>query len=306
MLKKHWQQSGSTMGSEQKTECPVTVLGSMQKPNEDQGGLVCLLDSNGEAVEQIRLPMPAGMAKADNGVLVASQEAVYHVTPDLSLIQQDVVSLPAFNMLHSMARTKRGYLVASTGLDAILEFTLEGELLWSWWAMEHGFEHTPTGERRIVDKDADHRGVKYGTLAQTTHVNSAAELPDGHILASLFHQGMIISIDRASGNWQSVLEGLDHPHAIRILNEHYFTVADTARGRALMVRFEDGKGKIEVEADAQTNWLQDCVYDVRNDCWVLVDGKNSRVSVRTGLAGERLQTQFNLDPEWRLYEILPL
>ena len=306
MLKKHWQQSGSTTASEQKTECPVTVLGSMQKPKEDQGGLVCLLDSTGQAVEQIMLPMPDGMAMADNGVLVASQEAVYKVTSDLSLVQQDVVSLPAFNMLHSMARTRRGYLVASTGLDAILEFTLEGELLWSWWAMEHGFEHTPTGERRVVDKEADHRGIKYGTLAQTTHVNSAAELPDGRILASLFHQGMIISIDRASGAWQPVLEGLDHPHAIRVVNEHYFTVADTARGRALMVRLEDGKGKIEVEADAHTNWLQDCVYDARNDCWVLVDGKNSRISVRTGLTGERLKTQFNLDPEWRLYEVLPL
>lgn len=312
MLKNHWkqtgqaQQEGPTAQQEQKTECPLTVLGSLEKPKEDQGGLLCLLDECGNTLSSVALPMPAGMAPSEDGVLVASLGAVHKVTSDLSSIQQDVVSVPSFNMLHSMSRTQRGYLVASTGLDAILEFTEEGDLLWSWWATEHGFETTPTGELRVVDKTADHRAVKYGTLAQTTHVNSVAELPDGCILASLFHQGMIIAIDRESGDWETILEGLDHPHAIRVLADNYFTVADTARGRALMVHIKDGRGVIEAEVSAGTDWLQDCSYDYRRDHWVLVDGKNSRVSVRTGLSGDRTLAQFNLNPEWRLYEVLPL
>src|SRR5437667_5668228 len=157
MLKKHWVQS------KDETQCPVTVLGnlrasqpvtvrgSLDKPKEDQGGLLCLLDENGLAMEQVELPMPAGMTFSDEGVLVASIEEVNEVAPDLSAIQRNVVSLPTFNMLHSLSRSSRGYLVASTGIDAILEFTRTGEMLWSWWATEHGFEYTRKGERRILD-----------------------------------------------------------------------------------------------------------------------------------------------------------
>lgn len=301
LLKNHWAQSRS-----QQTFCPVTTLGSMQKPREDQGGLVCTLDDRKSAQDVVELSMPAGMAYSDNGVFVASLDTIHEVSPDLSQVKRDVVSLPMFNLLHSLSRSQRGYLVASTGLDAILEFTREGELLWSWWATEHGFELTPAGERRVIDKTMDHRGIKYGTLTQTTHVNSVAELPDGRVLASLFHQGMVISIDRESGAWQPVLEGLDHPHSVRVLAEDYFTVADTGRGRGLMVKLNEGKGSIEAEVSADTNWLQDCLYDYRHDCWILVDGKNSRVSLRTGTAGEKALARFDLDPEWRLYEALPL
>jgi hypothetical protein len=300
MLKEHWAQA------REHTQCPLTVLGSHYKPQEDQGGLLCLLDEMGYIQRSVELPMPAGMAFSDNGVFVASLEAIHELTPDLSIVQPNVVSSPAFNLLHSLSRTTRGYLVASTGLDAILEFTRDGQLLWSWWATEHGFVQTPTGEQRILDLTADHRGIKYGTLAQTTHVNSAVEVPGNLVLASLFHQGMVIAIDRESGAWHPVLEGLDHPHSLRVLTEDYFTVADTGRGRALLVHLKDGRGKIEVEVGASTTWLQDCYYDYRHDRWILVDGKHSRIILRSGTAGERTQIQFDLDPEWRLYEVLPL
>lgn len=303
MLKKHWKDSRE---SREQTECPLTVLGSQQKPKEDQGGLLCVLNGGPAVQSALELSMPAGMAPSNNGVLVAALDTIHEVSSDLSTVKRDVLSLPSFNLLHSLTRTQRGFLVASTGLDAILEFTSDGEILWDWWATEHGFEYTPTGERRVIDKSADYRGIKFGTLAQTTHVNSAAELPDGRILASLFHQGMIIAIDRETGNWQPVLEGLDHPHAIRVLSENYITLADTGRGRALMVKIKDGKGSIEREVNANTNWLQDSYYDYRSDSWILVDGKNTRVTVRSGTNGDRLLKQYNLDPEWRLYEAMPI
>jgi hypothetical protein len=303
MLKKHWRDSKE---SREQTECPLTVLGSQQKPKEDQGGLLCVLNGGPAVQSALELSMPAGMAPSTGGVLVAALDTIHEVSSDLSTVKRDVLSLPAFNLLHSLTRTQRGYLVASTGLDAILEFTRDGEILWDWWATEHGFEYTPVGERRVIDKTADYRGIKFGTLAQTTHVNSAAELPDGRILASLFHQGMIIAIDRETGNWQPVLEGLDHPHSIRVLSNDYITLADTGRGRALMVKIKDGKGTIEREVNAETNWLQDSYYDYRSDSWILVDGKNTRVTVRSGTNGDRLLTQYNLDPEWRLYEAMPI
>ena len=321
VLKEHWRSHNSIAGQETRTECPLTVLGSYEKPKEDLGGALCLIEDKGippprgrdksdPYLKTIELQMAAGMVTSEKGVFVTSFSSVHEVDADLGSVRQHVVSSPFFNALHSISRTQRGYLVASTGLDLLLEFNRDGEILWSWWATDHGFELTPSGRPRMLDKSVDHRTIKYGTLSQTTHVNSAAELPDGRILASLFHQGTVIVIDRETGAWQVVLEGLDHPHAVRVLHEgipraksgNYFTVADTVHGKALLVRTNKKGGHVEEEVDAGTNWLQDCHYDSIHNCWILVDGKNSRISLRRGRSGERTFAQFDFDPEWRLYE----
>jgi hypothetical protein len=321
ILKEHWRSHNSIAGQETGTECPLTVLGSYEKPKEDLGGALCLIEDKGippprgrdksdPYLKTVELQMAAGMVTSEKGVFVTSFGSVHEVDADLSSVRQHVVSSPLFNALHSISRTQRGYLVASTGLDLLLEFNRDGEILWSWWATDHGFELMPSGRPRVLDKSVDHRTIKYGTLSQTTHINSAAELPDGRILASLFHQGTVIVIDRETGAWQVVLEGLDHPHAVRVLDEgiprdksgDYFTVADTVHGKALLVRTNKKGGHVEEEIDAGTNWLQDCHYDRIHNCWILVDGKNSRISLRRGRSGERTFAQFDFDPEWRLYE----
>lgn len=296
VLKQHW-----TTSAEQ-IQCPLTVLGSYETPKEDLGGLLCLIEDMGRSQKTVELKMAAGMVDSDRGIFVTAFSSVHEVSVDLGIVHQHVVSSPLFNALHSISRTRRGYVVASTGLDLLLEFSWDGEILWSWWATDHGFESTPTGRRREIDKSADHRTIKYGTLNQTTHINAAAEMPDGRFLASLFHQGMVIVIDRESGEWQPVLEGLDHPHAVRVLDEHHFTVADTVHGRALLANINGRGGRVEAEIDAGTSWLQDCRYDVHHNCWVLVDGKNSRIMLRRGRSGDKTLAQFDFDPEWRLYE----
>ncbi len=295
VLKNHW-----TASSEQ-TACPLTVLGSFEKPKEDLGGLLCFIEEDGTR-KVVDVSLAAGMVDSENGVLVTTFGSIHEIDPETGAVQRDVVSLPFFNALHSISRSRRGYLVASTGVDLLVEFNRKGEILWTWWATDHGFDLTPTGERRQLDKTADQRIQKYGTLAQTTHVNSVAELPDGRILATLFHQGTVIVIDRESGEWRTILEGLDHPHAVRVLDEEHFTIADTVHGKALLVSFKGEQATLESEIDAGTNWLQDCRYDARHNCWVLVDGKNSRIVVRQGVHGEQTLAQFDLDPEWRLYE----
>jgi hypothetical protein len=298
-LKQHW------TTTREEIACPVTVLGSYQKPDNGQQGLLCLLDETGQPQKMLEMLTPAGMVHSSRGIFVATPSSIHEIGPDLSVKRRDAVSLPLFNLLHSLSRTHRGYLAASTGTDTIIEFDEAGQQLWSWCALDHGFTLTPAGEQRELDLSADHRQTKYGTLTQTTHINSAAELPAGTILASLFHQGMVIAIDRASGDWHTVLEGLDHPHAIRILDAQHITLADTVRGRALMVSLdEDLKGHIEAEVFADTEWLQDCQYNIDYDRWILVDGKHSRVTVKSGPSGSKTLHQFDLNPEWRLYEAL--
>jgi hypothetical protein len=301
-LKKHWSDTG------QQTACPLTVLGSRQKPDEDLGGLLCLIEDLGSTQKTLDLKMAAGMAAAEQGMLVTTFNVIHKVDPELTTQRQDTITSPLFNALHSISRTRHGYLVASTGLDLILELNDAGEVLWSWWATEHGFDRTPEGELRLLDKDADYSNVKFGTLQQTTHVNSAAELPDGRVLATLFHQGEVIAIDRDSGNWQSVLKGLDHPHSVRIIDEQYFTVADTVNGKALLVQLDSSgqRGQIEESIDAGTSWLQDASYNGLYDTWILVDGKRSCIHLRKGRAGTQSIGRIDVNPEWRLYEAYAL
>ena len=295
VLKQHWNRASEHV------QCPLTVIGSHEKPKEDTGGLLCLVENMGCSQKTVELKMAAGMVTSEKGVFVTSFAGVHEFDTDQGIIRRNVVSLPLFNALHSISRTRRGYLVASTGLDLLVEFNRDGQVLWSWWATDHGFDLTPTGFRRVIDKSADHRTLRYGTLQQTTHVNSAAELPDGRFLATLFHQGMVIVIDRETGEWQPVLEDLDHPHAVRVIDEEHFTVADTIRGRALLAKI-NGKKRVEEEIETGTSWLQDCRYDANFNCWVLVDGKNSRITLRRGRSGKKTLAQFDFDPEWRLYE----
>ncbi len=293
-LKQHWSDTS------QNTECPLTVLGSRQKPEGDLGGLLCLIDDLGATQQIFDLSMAAGMVASERGVLVSSFNAIHELDFSSQSIRRDVVTSPLFSALHSISRTRSGYLVVSTGIDLLVEFSRDGDILWTWWATDHGFDRTPTGELRQLDKNADHSAIKYGTLQQTTHVNSAVELPDGRFLATLFHQGTVIAIDRETGKWETVIEGLDHPHSVRIPDEQHFTVADTVGGRALLVNLD--KRSIEEEIDAGTSWLQDCSYDPKHNVWVLVDGKKSRVLLRRGRSGDQSIAQFDFDPEWRLYE----
>lgn len=305
MLKKHW---SATKQEQQKTECPLTVLGSYKKPEDDPGGLLCVVDDLGCTQKIIPLSLAAGIAPSTQGLLITTFDSIHEFDPEREELQRAVITSPLFNALHSLSRTRSGHIVASTGLDLLLEFDSSGAILWEWWAIDHGFTTTPAGERRTIDKTADHRTVKYGTLQQTTHVNSVAELPDGRFLATLFHQGTVIAIDRETGHWQTVLEGLDHPHSVRILDEQHFTVADTVHGKALLARFaaQDRRAHVEFAIDAGTDWLQDCSFNVEHDTWILVDGKQSRIILRRGRTGEQPIAQFEFDAEWRLYEAYAL
>lgn len=273
----------------------------------DLGGQICLLDElTGAIVRSVAVAMPAGLVSLGTEVAACSPYAIHRVAQDLSWIEWDAISLPSFNELHSVSRTNDGLLVASTGVDALVEVTADGGLLWSWWATAHGLDATPLGQRRSLDTRCDFRGREFGTLQQTTHVNSAVELPDGRILASLFHQGMIVAIDRHTGAWRPVLDGLSHPHALQRLADGRLVLADSQRGIALLARWEADALRVIRQIRFKTSWLQHCSYDSERDRWVLVDGGESRLVLLGGEAGTRFIGEIALDPEWRVYEALAL
>src|SRR5258707_2073955 len=173
VLKQHWTESS------QQIECPLTVLGSYQKPQQDTGGLLCCVEDMGCSKKAFELKMAAGMAATDRGVFVTTFGGIHEVDVDQGIMRHNVVSSPLFNALHSISRTRRGYLVASTGLDLLLEFNRDGEILWSCRPTPHPPPSPPPPPPPQPHTPPAHPPPQSAPPSHTTHTNPAAELPGG-------------------------------------------------------------------------------------------------------------------------------
>ena len=250
-----------------RAEPRVQEFGTAQAATDPPGGLVALVDDSGQVERSLPLWGPEGIIRHGGDLLVACPWQIVRVDSDLTR-SATVLSEPWCNYLHSFRATQRGLLVASTGVDAIVELDDEFDTTWQWWATEHGYPASFCGPVRDLDRSQDHRGLKYDTPLHTTHVNSAAELDDESVLATLFHQGVLVEIDRASGRSRPVLRSLLRPHAVRVGPGQRVTLADTGHGRAIRGHFgRDRQLVVDDMVEVQTHWLQDaCLAD---DCWLL-------------------------------------
>ncbi len=239
-------------------------LGTMRTPDFDLGGGLVVFDLDaGAVVGWAAFPAPTTIAVDPDGLWVAHRIGVARYTAGrLDLL----ISHPWFNDLRSVTPTDGRLLVTSSGVDAVLEVTHGGTVTWAWWAADHGYTHTPLGDRRTVDRDRDHRGRDIPTLAQTTHVNSAVGYGD-QVLASLFHQGQVVAIDADTAATRPVLDGLRAPHSLR---RHIdgLALADAGNGRALLL---DHHLRVREELTGGWEWVIDSAEVGR---WIAVVDNN--------------------------------
>ncbi len=162
---------------------------------------------------------------------------------------------PWLSQCHSARFSADGkrLLVASAGFDAVLEFdTKNGEVVWEWFAWEHGFDRSKLGhyvvrspgrsealtamgqEVLLVD---DPRKFEFGipTRLCPAHLNSACYDVDGRILASLFHQGTGIIIDKDTCEVREAISGLVNPHKLSRRRRGGYFISDTRRGKLIFV-----------------------------------------------------------------------
>ncbi|MFD9357946.1 hypothetical protein [Streptomyces sp. NPDC060031] len=282
----------------------VKQLGVDQADTDFPGGLVALVGEDGEIAKSIPLWGVEGLLPLDGRLLAACPWGISSL--DLELTgSTPYLTAPWCNYLHSMRRTEGGgFVVASTGVDMLAEVTdPDAEPSWQWWATENGYPDSAIGTPRELDRGADHRGLNYDTKLHTTHVNSVLPLDEDRVLATFFHQGALMCIDRSTGKAVPLLEDLRRPHAVRRLDDRHLTLADTGRGQALVVRLgPELQAEVVSRVDAETTWLQDAWFD--GERWLLVDGANSRV-VHADAAGRTLRVD-QFDPDWRLYEAVPV
>ncbi len=169
---------------------------------------------------------------------------------------------PLLTQVRSLRRTANGILVTASGVDALLEFNLQGELIWSWWATEHGYDQAYGGGKRLIDKTLDHRLCNYPGRLQTTHLNSAIIDPyhPDYILTILFYQGKIARIHKSTLATDIVLTGLNGAHHLRPHSRGYL-LSNSRNGEFWIL---DQQFKILAKNSATVayfpvKWVQDCL-----------------------------------------------
>ena len=209
------------------------------------------------------LATPSGYCFADSALYMTDVEGANIFRIDIAdepgkLL--DRISHPYFNDLHGITRTKRGFLVPCSGTDVIVEVDLDGNLLYEWWAAEHGYTMTPSGRERPSGRGQEHRDQAYHTRFHATHMNEAVfrDADERYILALLFHQGQMIQIDRslpeAEQQAEVVLDGLARPHGLKRTPTGWL-LANTL-GKELVVLDDDLQVVERIPYDG--GWIQDC------------------------------------------------
>jgi hypothetical protein len=228
---------------------------------ESFGGRLVLLDwEDGRAIADLPLVGASGLDIRDGLVHACSWiDQSVHVLRG----REEVAKLTHrwFNYLHSIEVTPAGtYLLASAGSDLIAELAADGQVPWSWFGSEHGFGTLPAGGPAFFDREADYRAMRRGTSEQAMHVTSALFMPDGSVLATLFHQGQLIQIERPSGRATVRADGFSRPHGVH-RSDGGFLLSDTLGHRIV---FLDDHLKVVSEIPCGSQWLQDAIPTTRS------------------------------------------
>ena len=196
---------------------------------------------------------PYGVDASRNKMALATAKSVQLINMDTGAARD--CQNPWLNQGHTVEFSPDGkkLLVGSSGFDAVFEFdTTSGEVLWQWFAWDHGFDRSKLGHY-VVRSAARWRALtamghevllvenpeKYPfgipTRQKPAHLNSACYDSHGRILVTLFHQGAGYVVDRNTGEAEEVISGLSNPHKLSRRNRGGYFISDTKGGKLIFL-----------------------------------------------------------------------
>lgn len=275
---------------------------SATEVDEANEGVLAAIDfDSGKVIRTVVLDTPSGFAVKDGTLYVASMYGNRILALNRSFEIVDTFATRLMNDLHGVSLCQDGLLVSSSGADAVLEISFTGTPKWEWLATEHGFGRNLTGHHVRTKRNHDYRLNVIATGAQATHCNSA--LPHrlagrDVVLVTLFHQGRLISVDRATGRPALLVRGMRNPHAVRRLADGW--VMSDSRSSTVVMLDEDFWVSSIIEADF--NWVQDAVPLGEGAEILIADANNSRIVLWDTMRGKMLHS-IAYPPEWKIYQI---
>ena len=276
--------------------------GSGRSVREERRGLLAALDLDcGKVVYSRVLDSPTGFAFSAGKLFVNSMYGNRIVVMNRRFDIVDSFAVALMNDLHSIRPSRTGLLITSSGTDAILEVTPDGDLGWTWLATEHGYRRTPRGVAIPVRRDWDYRSKMIDTNDQATHCNSALVTTyRGRevVLATLFHQGDVIAIDRSSGTHRTVFRGMHFPHSIRRCGNGW-VVSDSYSGAAVLLDSDFWRtGVIE----HSFKWVQDTIALDEGRRLIVADANNHRLVV-WNVADGKAEHEVDYPAKWKVFQI---
>lgn len=198
---------------------------------------------------------------ADDKLYVCTPtEVLVYKLPSFELLSY--VSLPCFNDLHHVCPTEEGnILVADTGLDLVVEVSLQGELLREWSVL---------GEDtwRRFSRDIDYRKVPE-TKPHKSHPNYVFQLDD-EVWVTRFEQRDAISLTRPG---RRIDIGVQRPHDGHVVGDWiYFTTVDghlvVANRNTLRTEDIIDLNTINNEEQLVLGWCRGVVLTDKDKVWV--------------------------------------
>ncbi|NQU84417.1 MAG: hypothetical protein HQ541_01530 [Mariniphaga sp.] len=305
--------------------------GSVSRRAPSIGGLVLLSIERGIIMHQsiiAKLREPRGIDIIDRQISISSENRIYVFNKNSNLPM--TIDHPWLSYIHTVRFNNKGdrILVSSSGLDIILEFELEnGECIWEWLAWENGFDtgFDPVNnvEFRLTRSKQKAKifienGIDYNlitnpqndhlpTAMRTAFINTAEYDSNGDILATLFHSGSVIRINKNNLSWINIIKGLSKPHGCSTYSNTYI-VTDTAHGQIIIfdskkqiqLSFRKEPGKPDSMEDLE--WLQtSCVSD---KTIITVDSNRSQLTFLDIKEQKKMHITYN--PEWAIQDIVIL
>ena len=188
-------------------------------------------ESNRNETEDASVLFKAGYMDEHYLVACTQTEVLLYSAVDFHL--KKVISLPCFNDIHHVTRSRKGtLLVVSTGLDTLFELSMEGELLNEWPSSDF-----KTWE--VYDRSIDYRKV-LTTKPHINHANFCFETDQGYWMTRHISKDAICL---QTGDVMHV--GDRGPHDGEVEGDHvYFTTVD---GKVIRVSLQDYNDKTEFD-----------------------------------------------------------
>lgn len=303
--------------------------GSVKRRKPAQGGLVYVKIESGQITKTkilAKYKEARGIDLKDNLLAISSENEIYIF--DIEKKQKTIIQNPWLSYIHTVKFNENAtrILVASSGVDTILEFDLKsGQKTWEWNAWEAGInkgvnpetgeEHFLTRSQEIAEKyeqqqknyiliknpDED----KLPTALRAAFINSAEYDFDGNILLTFFHDGVVRRLNKKSQNLDTILQGFNKPHGGLALESGYL-VTDTAGGRLVHQHnntqtgyyFHNLKGK-----DArlkELEWLQ--TSHVHRNSIITIDSNRTSFVIFKPESNSKMIVPYN--PDWAVQDFI--
>jgi hypothetical protein len=196
---------------------------------------------------------PYGIDASPGKMALATAKSVQLI--DMDTTEAKLCQNPWLNQGHTVEFSSDGkkLLVGSSGFDAVFEFDTEtGEVVWQWFAWDHGFDRSKLGHyvvrsaarqrelaaqgyEALLVEDPEKYQFGIPTRQKPAHLNGACYDTDGRILVTLFHQGAGYVVDRNTGEAQEVISGLSNPHKLSRRKQGGYFISDTRRGKLIFL-----------------------------------------------------------------------